>query len=143
MTNTNELHLTAKDFKIEWFSGTGPGGQHRNKTQNCCRIIHQESGLSAIGTAHSSRVSNQRDAFNQLANRLVELFLEVQNTQMNKRQYRSDEVIRTYHAVRNIVTDKASGETMPYKEVVSKRDISKLLEARLKAMLLKTGEDQE
>lgn len=28
-----ELHLTKKDFKIDWFSGQGAGGQHRNKHQ--------------------------------------------------------------------------------------------------------------
>ena len=41
----DEIHLTKKDFKIEWFSGQGAGGQHRNKHQNCCRIVHLESGL--------------------------------------------------------------------------------------------------
>ena len=34
-----------KDFKIEWFSGKGKGGQHRNKHQNCCRVIHVPTGM--------------------------------------------------------------------------------------------------
>jgi len=41
-----DIHYTKKDFKIDWYSGSGAGGQHRNKHQNCCRIIHIESGFS-------------------------------------------------------------------------------------------------
>ena len=33
------------DFKIEWFSGSGKGGQHRNKHQNSCRIVHIPTGI--------------------------------------------------------------------------------------------------
>lgn len=33
------------DFKIEWYSGSGAGGQHRNKHQNSCRITHLPTGL--------------------------------------------------------------------------------------------------
>lgn len=33
------------DFRIEWFSGSGAGGQHRNKHQNSCRVIHVPTGL--------------------------------------------------------------------------------------------------
>ena len=34
------------DFRVEWFSGTGKGGQHRNKHQNSCRVHHTPTGLS-------------------------------------------------------------------------------------------------
>ena len=52
----DELHLTKKDFKLDWFNGSGAGGQHRNKHQNCCRITHIESGLTSIGQDSRSRV---------------------------------------------------------------------------------------
>lgn len=33
-----------QDFRVEWFSGSGAGGQHRNKHQNSCRLIHIPTG---------------------------------------------------------------------------------------------------
>ncbi len=33
------------DCEITFFSGTGPGGQHRNKTQNSARIRHRPTGI--------------------------------------------------------------------------------------------------
>lgn len=53
---------TKKDFHIDWFSGSGAGGQHRNKHQNCCRITHIETGLRAQGTESRSRATNQEVA---------------------------------------------------------------------------------
>jgi len=44
------IHLTKKDFKIDWYSRSGAGGQHRNKHQNCCRITHLATGLCEKGT---------------------------------------------------------------------------------------------
>lgn len=32
-------------FKLEWFSGQGAGGQHRNKHQNSARLLHLPTGL--------------------------------------------------------------------------------------------------
>lgn len=120
-----ELHLTAKDFKLEWFSGTGKGGQHRNKHQNCCRITHIESGLTATGQNSRSRVANQRDAFTRLAGKVIAYYSEPEPVKSVERMS-----IRTYHAVRNEVLDKASGYKQTYKEVVLDGDIGKMIEAR-------------
>lgn len=58
--------VTKKDFDITWFSGTGSGGQYRNKHQNCCRIIHRDSGAIGTGQSQRDRISNQKEAFTSL-----------------------------------------------------------------------------
>jgi len=58
--------ITKKDLKIDYFSGTGAGGQHRNKHQNCVRINHKDSGVIVTGQSNKSRQANIREAFNSL-----------------------------------------------------------------------------
>lgn len=91
---------TKKDFKLEWFSGTGAGGQHRNRHQNCCRITHIESGLSTTGQNSRSRTENQRDAFKRLAQKLIAFYSDNEQERNH-----SDQVVRTYHFERNTATD--------------------------------------
>ena len=49
------------DFYVEWFSGSGAGGQHRNKHQNSCRLYHLPTGLVETRQGRS-RVSNLKEA---------------------------------------------------------------------------------
>ncbi len=57
------LSVSKKDFDIGFFSGKGAGGQHRNKHQNCVRMVHPESGAKATGQSNKSRQANLREAF--------------------------------------------------------------------------------
>ena len=68
MTRKRELlfSVTKKDFDITYFSGTGAGGQHRNKHQNCIRILHRDSGAMVTGQSQRSRIANQKEALNNL-----------------------------------------------------------------------------
>ena len=125
-----EIHLTKKDFRIEWFSGTGAGGQYRNKHQNCCRITHIESGLTAIATDRE-RTSNQRKAFQELSKRLLAMY---QLEEATKRCPIVKEVIRNYNKERNEVHDKASGLKMPYVEVVEKNFLEPMIKSRQEAI---------
>lgn len=63
---------TDDDFIVEWYSGTGAGGQHRNKHQNSCRIIHKatkqvataqcRSRLNSLESARSALISQLTSA---------------------------------------------------------------------------------
>jgi len=123
-----ELHFRKRDFEIQWFSGTGGGGQYRNKHQNCCRIIHKETGLRTQSTRYRERPQNQKVAFTNLARLLCAYY------SANPEVRRTDgETIRTYHEKRNEVLDHASGQRALYRDVVGKGDIGPMIEARKQA----------
>lgn len=129
MEKTLIFSATKKDFEITWFSGTGAGGQHRNKHQNCCRIKHIESGLMAVCTEYKERPANLKCAFRKLANMLVEHYIKKEKPEP---EVQPQEVVRTYHAVRNVVKDHLTGLTKSYKDTVDKMDLSDFIEARAK-----------
>ncbi len=58
--------VTKKDLKITYFSGTGAGGQHRNRHMNCVRIQHKESGVIVTGQEEKSKSKNFKMAFKRL-----------------------------------------------------------------------------
>jgi protein subunit release factor B len=68
MKKTPIFSLTKKDFIISYFSGTGAGGQHRNRHMNCVRITHPASGIAAVGQTSRSREANIKTAFTNLCN---------------------------------------------------------------------------
>lgn len=124
---SDEIHLRKRDFRVDWFHGKGAGGQHRNKHANCCRITHLATGMVETGQSHKNQPSNQREAFNKLARRLIDFYRKPNATpEINQ------ERIRTYHAERNEVKDHASGFTQPYKLVVGGQHLDDMIEARLK-----------
>jgi peptide chain release factor 1 len=126
------MKFNDSDFEIQWFSGTGPGGQHRNKTQNCCRVIHKPTGIRAHGTRSRSREDNLNNALQVCKARVTDLLHK------DKDRYQAGtERVRTYHEPDNRVIDHASGETDTYKNVVINGNIEKMIEARAKAQMKK------
>ena len=123
------MEITLEQFRFEWFSGTGKGGQHRNKHQNCCRCIHEPTGISANGTSSRSREDNKRNAFIVCKARVEQHF-----HQDKERGLAGTERIRTYHEPDNRVTDHASGYVDSYTNVVVKGNMEDVVEARAKAV---------
>lgn len=58
--------VTRKDFDIQFYRGTGNGGQKKNKTSNCCRITHKESGATATSEEGRSQAHNKQNAFKKM-----------------------------------------------------------------------------
>lgn len=116
-----------KDFRLDWFSGSGAGGQYRNKHQNCLRLTHIPTGITTVSQTHRDRPSNQRDAFRAMANLLVKHWM---GEERRARWPGNSETIRTYHEPDNRVVDKASGVQRPYTAVVGDKDLSEMIAAR-------------
>ena len=60
--------VTKKDLDITYFSGTGAGGQYRNRHKNCVRIKHNDSGVMVTGQEQRNLKQNLNTAFKRLAN---------------------------------------------------------------------------
>ena len=126
------FQATKKDFRLDWFSGSGAGGQHRNKHQNCLRLTHIPTGIMTTGQTERDRPSNLRKAFAKMVPLLVKHWM---GEQRRERWPSNPKTIRTYHEPDNRVMDHASGLQRPYSLVVSKRDLSAMIEARKRALL--------
>ena len=123
------MKILDQDFRFEWFSSTGGGGQHRNKHQNCCRCIHEPTGIQANGTASRSREDNRKNALAVCRARVQQHFHKD-----TERFRASNERVRTYHAVDNRVYDHATGLQDTYQNVVTKNGLGTMIEARARVM---------
>lgn len=121
----NKKTISESEFDIQWYSGSGAGGQHRNKHQNCCRVVHRATGISAVGTHSRSREANRIAALDVCMERVL-----AANQQDTPRYQAGHERVRTYHEPDNRVVDHASGLVQTYQEVVEKGNISNMIDAR-------------
>jgi len=109
------------DFRSEWFSGTGKGGQKRNKSQSCIRLIHIPTGI--VETVQSrSRETSYSEA--------KEALLKQLDSAMKAEKYgtlssvRKDQVgsgmrgdkIRTIRFQDDIVVDNRTGKRITAEE---------------------------
>ena len=111
-------------LRIEWYSGTGAGGQHRNKHQNSCRITHIPTG--EVATAQCRSRQNSLDmAMNDIKTRIDNLAKNLYNSNIasNRKQQvgsgmRGDK-IRTYRFQDDVVQDHRTGKTAQTKKVLN------------------------
>jgi peptide chain release factor 1 len=123
-SNMEKIQDTPDDIQIEWFSGTGKGGQHRNKHQNSCRLIHTSTGLVVSAQCRSRKQSYQQ-AYDELIRRLSEQSSrkkQNKNALIRKNQIgsgmRSDKK-RTYRLQYGVVIDHTTGRKISEKEFKS------------------------
>jgi protein subunit release factor A len=70
-TSINKTPLVSvrkSDLRIDFYKGTGCGGQKKNKTSNCCRITHLDSGAVGKSEEGRSQRHNRDIAFKRMAN---------------------------------------------------------------------------
>lgn len=118
-----EVTFNDRDFKVEWYSGTGAGGQHRNKHQNSCRLTHLPTGL-VVTSQCRSRENSLAEAKGTILERLNDqtkgaafAALAAERKQQVGSGMRGDKV-RTYREQDDTVTDHRSGKRASLKAVL-------------------------
>lgn len=71
-----DLKILKKEVRIDYFKGSGPGGQHKNKTMSCVRLFHKPTGIRVVATESRSQIQNRALAFKRLQVKLMELNIE-------------------------------------------------------------------
>lgn len=118
-----DLTIDDSDLKIEWYSGTGAGGQHRNKHQNSCRITHTPSGI-VVTSQCRSRQNSLEEAKSEIVKRVLSIAKSSydKNVAIDRKVQvgsgmRGDK-IRTYRFQDDRVQDHVTGKTASCEKVL-------------------------
>ena len=64
------IEINETDIKVEFYRGSGPGGQHRNTTDSAVRIRHLPTGIVAHASENRSQMQNREVAMERLRSAL-------------------------------------------------------------------------
>lgn len=110
----SKFSLNEADIEVFTTKDSGPGGQHRNKTESCVVMRHKPTSIEAKA-ASKSQHDNRRLAREVLESRVRAFYAQEQDakTSMHRRQQvgsgqRGDK-IRTYREQDNTVSDHRTG----------------------------------
>lgn len=114
-----EFQLDERDLVLTTCRGSGPGGQHRNKTESAVQVKHKPTGLIVRCESERSQAQNKESALRLLASRLAEAVTNkrAEREADSRRQQigsgeRSDKV-RTIQTQNNVVVNHTNGKKAP------------------------------
>lgn len=66
MPTDEVLQKLKLECDVETYRASGPGGQHRNKTESAVRMTHRPSGIVRVATEHRSQLRNRELALERI-----------------------------------------------------------------------------
>lgn len=113
-------NVDKSQLRIDYYRGSGPGGQKKNKTSSACRITHIPTGQVASCEESRSQTKNREKAFKKLAKVLVPIMRSEEGmVSIASKELDMLEKIRTYHEKRGQVTDHRTGKAYSIVDIMN------------------------
>jgi len=101
--------VTKKDCDWQYYKGSGPGGQKKNKTSSACRCIHRESGAVACSESFREQRKNREAAFKRMA--LTDVFKKWHKIECSRRLGQSEAIGKVVEKqMREVVIEVRDGK---------------------------------
>lgn len=124
--------LPESELRVTYTVGSGPGGQHRNKTASTVRMVHEPTGAQVVIDGRDQH-SNRREALRILSGRVALLRESQAKSAYNdlKRDTMGSkgrgEKVRTYNFIQSRVADHRTGKKTGNIKGVMRGDFSLVL----------------
>ena len=117
-TKHQEVKLNSRDLEVSTYRGSGPGGQHRNKTDSGVRIVHKPTGIVVASEQERSQHLNREIAMTSLKTKLLNNQIESELRKRSKDRQKQvgsgmrGDKRRTIRMQDDSVVDHVSGKRM-------------------------------
>jgi peptide chain release factor 1 len=132
-----DVHIDAKDLKIDVYRSTGPGGQSVNTTDSAVRITHLPTGIVVAMQDEKSQIQNRAKAMLVLRSRLLKAEQDRQASELSDARRsqvgaggRADK-IRTYNYKENRVNEHRIGLTLYKLDRILQGELDEIVDALL------------
>ena len=106
-----------KQCKWTYYRSSGPGGQHRNKTESGARVKHLASGATAQASEHKSREQNKRAAWKRLFDdKTFRAWLRIESARASGRFAKDERDLQESMRPHNLRVERRMGEGETWEE---------------------------
>lgn len=115
-----ELVIQERDLDMRAYRSSGPGGQHKNKTESAVELTHKPTGIKTTCSSERSQHQNKAIALRALRSKIKQAADSRNESQMHEARRGQigmggrGQKIRTVRAQDGIVRCEKTGRTMPY-----------------------------
>lgn len=125
--------LPESELEVKTAVGQGPGGQHRNRTESCVRMIHRPTKMEVVIDGRNQH-QNRREAHRILSVKVAKMKAREDWQEYDQRRKNQigdgggSDKIRTYNYIQSRAVDHRNGKkTTKVKDVIEKGRIELLM----------------